>query len=56
MPKKERGLGRGLDALFSLENEGQIEKMLPVLIFGDILENVFSLFYKILFQISQLLE
>jgi len=23
--KKERGLGRGLDALFSLENEGQIE-------------------------------
>ncbi len=25
MPKKERGLGRGLDALFSLENEGQIE-------------------------------
>jgi ParB family chromosome partitioning protein len=25
VPKKERGLGRGLDALFSLENEGQIE-------------------------------
>ncbi len=25
MVKKERGLGRGLDALFSLENEGQIE-------------------------------
>lgn len=25
MPKKERGLGRGLDALFSLENEGHIE-------------------------------
>ena len=25
MPKKERRLGRGLDALFSLENEGQIE-------------------------------
>lgn len=25
MPKKERGLGRGLDALFSLEDEGQIE-------------------------------
>ena len=25
MPKKERGLGRGLDALFSLVNEGQIE-------------------------------
>lgn len=25
MPKKERGLGRGLDALFSTENEGYIE-------------------------------
>lgn len=25
MPKKERGLGRGLDALFSLGNEGNIE-------------------------------
>jgi len=25
VPKKERRLGRGLDALFSLENEGQIE-------------------------------